>query len=281
MLHSDEVIAYDDLVRTEFYADWMAPQDMDFGISLEISGGGDAALHFAILRSRRRGRFEGDEATLCRTLATHLRRALIIAERLGVAEGALAACLDQYDAVATGVLLVEPTGRLRFANREGERLLSAGDGIALAGGRATCRDGRAEAALRAGIAAATRTDGDRTATAFSVPRWERHAPLSITVSPAGNAAEGRIALVLVHDPERRGGPDPDALRAVWGLTPSEARLAAALCEGLSVADHARRQDIALTTALSHLKAVFAKMDVSRQSHLIRRLSADPAVWRRD
>lgn len=276
LLHSEEVIAYDDLTRTEFYADWMAPQDMDYGISLEISGGGDSTLNFAILRSRTLGRFSDDEQRLCESLMPHLRRALEISDRLGLLETSLTACLGGFETLAAGVLLVDDRGRLQFANGEGERLLRAGDGLFLSGDRPTGRASRAESALRAAVHGATRRDGGpRTAATFGVSRNESHAPLSVTVTPA--RGEGGLALVLLHDPDRRPRPDPEALRRIYGLTPAEARLAAALCDGLTLADHARVEGVSETTLKTHLKAVFGKLDVNRQTDLVGRLTRDPSV----
>lgn len=89
--------------------------------------------------------------------------------------------------------------------------------------------------------------------------------------------EGDLALVLLHDPDRRSRPDPEALRRVHGLTPAEARLAAALCDGLTLADHALREGVSQTTLKSHLKAVFGKLEVNRQTDLVGRLTGDPIL----
>src|SRR5688500_6370853 len=65
--------------------------------------------------------------------------------------------------------------------------------------------------------------------------------------------------------------DPERLSSVlgeaYGLTPQERRVAIALYQGQSLRLAARGLDIALSTARSHLKNVFAKTRTRRQSTL--------------
>ena len=56
-----------------------------------------------------------------------------------------------------------------------------------------------------------------------------------------------------------------------GLTQAEARLAVALCEGLSVEEAAARFGVSLATVRAQLKAVFAKTGTRRQAELVGRL----------
>lgn len=66
-----------------------------------------------------------------------------------------------------------------------------------------------------------------------------------------------------------GAGDPVALLRLMGLTPSEARLGAAVGEGLSMREAGARLGITETTARSVLKTVYAKLNIARQSQLAR------------
>jgi DNA-binding CsgD family transcriptional regulator len=59
----------------------------------------------------------------------------------------------------------------------------------------------------------------------------------------------------------------DRLIQMHGLTATEARLAAHLADGGSVAGYAQLFDVSVGTVRSQLKAVFAKTGVNRQSAL--------------
>lgn len=77
-------------------------------------------------------------------------------------------------------------------------------------------------------------------------------------SPGDVAGGGDIA----------GLPDTARLRAAFGLTKAEARLALRLAQGSSLASAAQAFEVKLTTIRSQLQQIFAKTGTSRQSELV-------------
>lgn len=65
-----------------------------------------------------------------------------------------------------------------------------------------------------------------------------------------------------------GLPEVARLRAEFGLTKAEARLALRLAQGSSLASAAQTFDVKLTTIRSQLQQVFAKTGTSRQAELV-------------
>lgn len=68
--------------------------------------------------------------------------------------------------------------------------------------------------------------------------------------------------------ELHGLPRPARLRAAFGLTKAEARLAVALADGCSPAEAARDFEVKLTTVRTQLQQIFAKTGTSRQAELV-------------
>ena len=62
---------------------------------------------------------------------------------------------------------------------------------------------------------------------------------------------------------------PAALAKLFGLTPAEASFAVLLGDGLTLDEAAAEQGIARNTARAHLRSIFAKTGVSRQTMLVR------------
>ena len=60
----------------------------------------------------------------------------------------------------------------------------------------------------------------------------------------------------------------DEIGQAFDLTPAESRLAALLATGTSIASAAERLRISRETARNHLKAIFSKTGVHRQSELV-------------
>jgi DNA-binding CsgD family transcriptional regulator len=59
------------------------------------------------------------------------------------------------------------------------------------------------------------------------------------------------------------------LRALYGLTPAEAKVAAGLAEGRTSAEIAARHSVSIGTLRNQLKAVFFKTGARRQAELVR------------
>jgi DNA-binding CsgD family transcriptional regulator len=82
--------------------------------------------------------------------------------------------------------------------------------------------------------------------------------------------------VAPSEPHHAASPAPDSaaapglirLRAEFGLTKAEARLASYLADGASLASMAQAFDVKLTTIRSQLQQVFAKTGTSRQAELV-------------
>jgi DNA-binding CsgD family transcriptional regulator len=101
-------------------------------------------------------------------------------------------------------------------------------------------------------------------------------PLLLRVLPVDGAARspfvGASALLVFSDLHSEAGLCVNLLSQVFGLSPAEARLAAALADGLSPEQAARKLGIAKATVRSQLKGVFSKTETHRQSELVAVLS---------
>jgi DNA-binding CsgD family transcriptional regulator len=82
---------------------------------------------------------------------------------------------------------------------------------------------------------------------------------------------------MFSDPDARTSTSGQALIELYGLTPAEARLMAALVDGERLEDYAERQQISINTARTQSKQVFAKTGHGRQADLIREVLANLAL----
>jgi DNA-binding CsgD family transcriptional regulator len=149
-------------------------------------------------------------------------------------------------------------------------------------GRLAATDRHEDAQLQFLIAGAT---GEKDALvslpggAMRIVRPLARTSLQVAVVPAPEryrpAENGSCALVFISDPESRPKPRAALMRALYGLTPAEARLADLLLEGLEVREIAERVGTTLETARSHLKRVLAKTGARRQVELMRLMLSLP------
>jgi DNA-binding CsgD family transcriptional regulator len=85
------------------------------------------------------------------------------------------------------------------------------------------------------------------------------------------------ALLIFGDPDANPSTPTQALIELYGLTPAEARLMAALVDGERLEDYADRQQISINTVRTQSKQIFAKTGHGRQADLIREVLANPAL----
>ena len=103
-------------------------------------------------------------------------------------------------------------------------------------------------------------------------------PLALRRSASYFFANCKVAIILV-DLEKPMRTAEDELRNVFQMTPSEARLSARLMSGEALENVADGLGISKETARRHLKSIFNKTAVNRQSELIALLSRLPDLKR--
>ena len=102
----------------------------------------------------------------------------------------------------------------------------------------------------------------------------RTKPLNVQVAPLASAGQRAAAVVFISAQEYQTVPASSVLQDLLNLTPAEARVTAALVSGKTIKQFAEETEVTLNTVRTHLKSVFSKTGVSRQSDLVR-LRCDP------
>ena len=70
----------------------------------------------------------------------------------------------------------------------------------------------------------------------------------------------------------------DLLRQFFGLTKTEASLAATLVQGLTLSESANARGVSVNTARTQIKEIFAKTGTHSQVELLRLIMTSPAGW---
>ena len=100
--------------------------------------------------------------------------------------------------------------------------------------------------------------------------------LDTTRSWLGNEGPA-VAVLISNSDEQAEIADPNL--SIYGLTPSEARVAHLLLQGNSLEEAALKLKITGQTARTHLKRIFSKTDTRRQGELVRLLLMGPTIVR--
>lgn len=188
-----------------------------------------------------------------------------------VAASALAALLD---VVPQSLLLVDAGARLRYANRAGADLLRRGDLLRVRDHRVAPAISAEMPALQRAIATVASAHGDRRAV-LTVHRASERSPIALLLWHLA-APGGALVALFASDGTRAGAIDAPLLRRLYGLTAAEARVAALIAMGHTIAEIAAHLRIGRSTARTHLQRALAKTGAPRQVALARLVFSSPA-----
>jgi DNA-binding CsgD family transcriptional regulator len=246
------------------------------GLGIVVDRSGDRASGALLVLPRREGwKPTPTDRQLLETLAPFLAQATRHQARFFDA-GAVTSILDR---LALGVALIDERGRVSYLNRSAAEMLSVEPGLSDPGESAE-PDARTGALYRT-VRPADDAGGSQyrhpidgrplhvLSTRLEWPAWQGH--------PAR-----RFARALFIGDLKQGSGDPFGnLGRLYGLTESEAQLAALLVGDFTVMQAAEHLGITESTARTVLKRILAKTGTRRQASLVRLLLSGPGQIRDD
>jgi DNA-binding CsgD family transcriptional regulator/PAS domain-containing protein len=261
------------LTRTEFYNDWVRPQDFYDCTMVTLFRDPTGVGVICLAAPERANNFGTQSLELLGRLIPHLARATRLTLKMTNLEALRGASFAALDYLHDAVLLTDSNARVIFANRIADVMLSRGDGIGVDHSGLCAASVAQTTALRRMIALSTRRE-DVTGAGGSLllERPSGRRPLSVTVAPmpsdmAWCLGAPPIAIIFVADAEQGGEVSASHLRSLYGMTRAEAMVAGLISKGSGVKAAARELRIAPSTARTHLHRVFNKTGTRRQAEL--------------
>jgi DNA-binding CsgD family transcriptional regulator len=201
------------------------------------------------------------------TLVSAVRAALLSRAHTASASHQSGSAKAAIDLLKSGVIVLGPRGQVLFTNQRAGSLLSRHDGLII-DNSGICRASDTEDTRR--LHRSVRAARDEVVADALTLQTQRHGPLRIVVRSGEDEGDaGPVTCLYLFAEDDDPAIDPHLLRGMFGLTPSESRLAAALASGLSLEATAEREGWTLSSARSYLKTVFEKVGVTRQADLVR------------
>jgi DNA-binding CsgD family transcriptional regulator len=229
---------------------------------------GDDVWSLSIQRSIDQGPFSPREQQRLAALSVRLSGIAALTRALGFARAE--AALASFEVSGSAVVLLDRRAEVLRINSAAQRLLGAD--LQIARKRLVSRDRDATRALdRALHALLWAQTASAVMPAVVLPRHGKRPLLAYPMRLAGVSADALApcqALVVLVDLDARPHRSESALRASFGLTAAEARLAVRLASGEPLDRIADELGVAYETSRNHVKAIFSKMDVHRQTELV-------------
>lgn len=204
-------------------------------------------------------------------LFTHLLRAICLAKRSAQTEDQLSICSDALQQLAVGAVFLDQSGAVTRCAGLARDVLDERSGLVLRRNQvAACNgtdDRNLQSAIRAALSGPT---AEPLTLAISRPSHGRELGVIVRPLPDG-------AVILIRDADRGSAPQAAILRQFYGMTRTEAEVASNLSLGLTLDETATAMSISRNTARAHLRAIFSKSGITRQTELVRLMLSSAAV----
>lgn len=227
--------------------------------------------------------FDAEELSLIEVIVSQIRQGLELSQRLGASELERALYSNVMDRLAVGVVILDMSGRVIRCSAKASEALAARDGLQLQAGKlraaSAAEDREFQQAIKSAIRSAISGEPSR-ARGLALTKLSGQRNLGIIVQPVQGEQRGSAVptvAVYLRDPEANADVESDLVRQLFDLTPAEAAVARRLTAGLTLEDTAQSLDISRNTARAHLRSIFSKSGITRQTELVRLVLNSAAV----
>ena len=279
----DQVFTVEDLmsesewVQSAYFKAYCGPQNVYHVMGADISTPDGGKLRFRITRPKSSPAFSSAERALCSSFLPHLRRALHLHNLLDRSESMSELYAQAISRLSVATIVLDETGKVLRLNPVAEEILKNADGLKLVGGRLEATypsDNRELQRLVKHAFSQDVRDGGVTADAMSVTRPSGQVSLGLVVEaiPSLEWAEGKskpAAVIYIRDSVGKSLASEVVTKQLFNLTKAETALAMELANGLSLEEAAENLNIRRNTARAHLRSIFSKTGVRRQTELVR------------
>ncbi|WP_431024945.1 helix-turn-helix transcriptional regulator [Halomonas sp. H5] len=279
MLAIDDIMDRPSWEGSPYYQQFLRHMDIYHLMSAEMQLPDGESCRLVITRSHAAAPFSADDKAFCNTLLPHLRRALFMRSRVGCSNIIGKLYSGAVDSLMIATIIIDEHGKVMQCNQVADELLESRSGLRLLKGRLEAEFGpenrQLQKLIKEAIAKSTSRD-PHMAEAMSIMQSTGGEALGAVIQsiPISEWSEGGVrpaVALFLRNPERSARAPQDVIRQLYGLTPSETALAAQLVDGFTLEETAENLGIKRNTARAHLRSIFSKTGVTRQTELVRLL----------
>jgi DNA-binding CsgD family transcriptional regulator len=268
------LVPFEQFSRTRFFREWADPQGLRDGCITKIGQADNRYVQLSFVTYGSYGDITDEQIAAIARLGPHLRRAAMIGDTIEQQRIMLAAQRDTLDRLACGVLLTDETRRVFHANQVAAKILDQGEIVRLRTERLVASQPERDRALGEALTKAHRGDTEVRRHGIGIPmHTPEGGPAVCYVLPLNQSdtrhVPGGPTVAVFLSVNSESFPIADAiLSTLYGLTAAEARVASEIGKGGILRDIGQRLHVSENTLKTHLKRIFDKTGVRRQSDLV-------------
>ena len=277
LVHKSDLYTDQEKKTSSAYNQYYRLYNAQNALYMGIDGPEDSEMIMCFVNSTERGGWGDDQIRAIRRLAPHMRQFVRVRRALADASATSASLADLLGNRQLGLIQLDRGGRILEANDRARDILLKADGLCDHRGELAARHKEENGELQRLLAGALPPFSDQGVGGFvKITRMEAAAPMILEIHPVrhmGAVTDSRQlgALVLVSDTAARPRLEADLVTRFLGLTPTESRVAVAIASGQTVAGTAHELGSAESTVRTHLKRVYRKLGIRKQTELVRKV----------
>jgi DNA-binding CsgD family transcriptional regulator len=221
--------------------------------------------------------FDSKAAHLLEQLLAHLHRARSLGDSVGAKLHERTAFIAVLQQVPFACLLVNQHCYIRFINKAAAAMLSRSE-LRVIADRLCGSDSKNSALLWQAVSRAAANGGVSGEVSLALPLESMDAPLVLKLFPVHENGDevsrlaGTMVAIVAKDPMGAAFESLGRLSEIYGLTPAESRLVGHLSKRAGLFEAAEKIGISKNTARTHMRHIYAKLNVHCQADLMRLLS---------
>lgn len=284
----DQVVPRETLPQSDFYRKLMQPNGIEHVVAMHFSEPNGAACFVGLMRSADQKNFSDAEKQLLLALRPHLEHALKVHALLKRNELEKEIYGEALNRLTIGTVILDGRGKVLEVNRAARNILQRSSCISLTDNHLVVAKSRYREEfnrlVNAAVAWREKQLPDTFVEALRVecPTGADVGLLIRTAPTSGWYQNEGVPSVIIHleDFEQDQRAPEQIVARLFGLTKSEARLAAMLASGLTLTDAAVKLNLTESSVRTYSKKIFAKMGVGRQAELVRLIMKSVALLAR-
>jgi len=276
MLSVAQVIGDPTWVASEFYSQFVHPYGIRYMIGADLTTVGGVECRLRICRPLESGEFSEADIAYCQVLLPHMKQAIHLHSNLDAIDSERTLLASAVDNMLVGVVILDDHGTIVKTNTAAIDIFAEKDGLSIVGDAVRVdypNENRELTRLIGRALTPIRNESPLLTDAMSItrPSGRQHLGVMVRTLPFNDWSEdqrrAKVA-IFIRDPDRHSKASRDVIKRLYDLTAAEASLALLLANGLNLDEAADALAIRKNTARAHLRSIFSKVGVTRQTALV-------------
>ena len=268
-----DFVSRERFIRSDYYRDFFQPAGFDHALCLGIDEPGGRKMWLSLVRNVQQGDFTASEEELLSRLYEHLRRALKLHAKIQLNETEKVAYQSATEYLALGTVILDQQANIISANDAAQLIAKNNKMMSFKNATIQLSEKNKQQALKTLIQTLLHTAAPGQTEALSLATFAEPAPgLLLRRFPdqrQANMPAQAALIVYITDPNHHQLAPQQLVSQLFGLTPTEAKLATLLADGLSLTEAATEMNVSEGSARSYCKRIYAKTGLKRQAEVVR------------